>query len=289
MQHGQRLVNAGFRQAPETGYNLNGVDGFFFLSGQICAPGVLSGRTDSVTAKMRGLIALASAALFLAGCATVPAGSQDPNDPFEGTNRVLFDASVQLDEAVTKPTAVAYRRVFPGEIRRSLRNFLNNLGSVNIFANDVLQGNPDRAGVTLVRAVVNTSIGIGGLFEVAEEIGFPRHNEDFGQTLAVWGVNEGPYMVVPLLGPATLRDVVGRVGDFFMDPLSYVLWGDEWYVPYTRAGVNLLDLRERNIETLEDIERSSADFYASVRGLYRQARNNEINNGTAEVEDLPDF
>jgi phospholipid-binding lipoprotein MlaA len=170
-----------------------------------------------------------------------------------------------------------------------VRNFLNNLKSPVIFANDILQGEADRAGVTFVRAIVNTGIGLGGLFEVAEEWGYEGHSEDFGQTLAVWGVGEGPYLMIPLLGPSNPRDLVGRGIDSIFDPLSYVQWGDESYVPYVRAGVDIIDLRSRNIETLDDVERTSADFYGAARSLYRQSRENEINNGMAEIEELPDF
>ena len=136
---------------------------------------------------------------------------------------------------------------------------------------------------------MNTSVGIGGLFEVAEGWGLPKHYEDFGQTLAVWGVGEGAYLVVPLLGPSNTRDLFGFGVDFLFDPLFYVRWGHESYVPWTRIGVHLIDLRSRTIETVDDIERTSADFYAATRGLYRQNRNNAINNGVIEVEDLPDF
>jgi phospholipid-binding lipoprotein MlaA len=238
---------------------------------------------------MHGLAVLVVAALFLGGCATVPEGARDPNDPFEPTNRALFEAAVDLDNAITKPLALTYRRTLPQGVRNSIRNFLNNLGSANDFANNLLQGRPDRAGATVIRAVVNTTVGIGGLFDVAQEIGVPRFYEDLGQTLAVWGVGEGAYLVVPLIGPSTARDMVGRVGDFFLDPLSYVQWGDEWYVPYVRAGVENLDLRERAIQTLEDIEAGSADYYAAVREACRQARNNQIGDGETNIEDLPDF
>lgn len=229
-------------------------------------------------------------ALVLAGCATLPEGSiRDPNDPFEPANRTLFDISLAIDRAVTKPAALAYRAVLPMPVRDSIRNFLNNLGTVPVFANNVLQGKLDRAGVTLVRGVVNTTFGIGGLFEVAEDAGLPRYYEDFGQTLAVWGLGEGAYLVIPFIGPTTTRDATGRVVDLFLDPFTYVDWGDEYYVPWIRVGVDNLDLRERTIQTLDDIEVSSADFYTGVKGLYRQTRNNLITDGDVGVEDLPDF
>ena len=170
-----------------------------------------------------------------------------------------------------------------------MRNFLNNLDSPIIFTNDLLQGELARAKITLVRTLVNTTVGVGGLFDVADRWGFPRHREDFGQTLATLGIGEGPYIFIPFFGPANVRDLLGYGTDMFFQPLTYVQWGDELYVPYVRYGVDLIDLRARNIETLDEIQQTSLDYYASVRSLYRQSRNNEINNGASAVEDLPDF
>jgi phospholipid-binding lipoprotein MlaA len=230
------------------------------------------------------------AALVLAGCATLPEGHvPDPNDPLEATNRAMFGVAYAIDRATTRPIALGYRAVLPQPVRNGVRNFLNNLATVPVFANNLLQGKVERAGMTLVRGVVNTTFGIGGLFEVAEDAGFPLHYEDFGQTLAVWGVGEGAYLVLPFIGPTTTRDATGRVVDLFLDPFTYVEWGDEYYVPWVRIGVDNIDLRERTIQTLDDIEATSADFYTGVKELYRQTRENLINDGEAEVQDLPDF
>jgi phospholipid-binding lipoprotein MlaA len=227
--------------------------------------------------------------LALGGCVSVPEGSvTDPNDPFEPTNRAMFDVALAVDKAVTKPIALGYRAVLPMEMRDMVRNFLNNLLTVPVFANHVLQGKVDRAGITLARGAVNTTVGFGGLFEVAEPLGLPRYYEDFGQTLAVWGVGEGPYLIVPLIGPTTTRDLTGRVVDFFLDPFTYVEWR-EHYIPWGRVVVDNIDFRERTIQTLDDIEASSADFYSGVKQLYRQTRNNLIADGENEVEELPDF
>jgi phospholipid-binding lipoprotein MlaA len=211
------------------------------------------------------------------------------NDPLEGFNRAMFNVTLKADKAVLRPTALAYRAVVPEPIRLSIRNFLANLNTPVILANDVLQGEVNRAGITFLRAGINTTVGIGGLLDVATRWGYPRHSEDFGQTLAVYGVGEGFYLFIPLLGPGNPRDVFGYAVDFLFDPLFYVKWGNEFYVPYVRYGVDLLDVRERNIETLDEIERNSLDYYASVRSLYRQTRANEIRNGTMQIEDLPDF
>ena len=240
---------------------------------------------------LRAIVAAVLVGVFLTGCASMRAveGPQEINDPFEPFNRLMFNTTLAIDKAVLRPTAIVYRAVFPQPIRDSVRNFLNNLDSPVIFTNDLLQGELARAKVTLVRTVVNTTVGIGGLFDVADRWGFPRHREDFGQTLATLGIGEGPYLFIPLFGPANPRDLFGYGTDLFFQPLTYVQWGDESYVPYVRSGVDLIDLRARNIETLDEIEQTSLDYYASVRSLYRQSRNNEINNGASAVEDLPDF
>lgn len=241
---------------------------------------------------MRAIRAIFPALLLcvlLAGCATMPPNGPMENDPLEGFNRTMFRVTIAADKAVFRPTALVYRRVVPEPIRLSFRNFLANLNTPVILANDILQGEVDRAGITIVRAGINTTVGIGGLVDVATRWGYPRHSEDFGQTLAVYGVGEGFYLFIPILGPGNPRDLLGYAVDFLFDPLFYVQWGNEIYVPYVRYGVDLLDVRERNIETLDEIERNSLDYYASVRSLYRQTRANEIRNGATEVQDLPDF
>jgi phospholipid-binding lipoprotein MlaA len=236
------------------------------------------------------IIAAILAGFVLAGCATsqMTAGP-DVNDPLEPFNRAMFRVTMAVDKAVVRPTAIAYRDVFPQPVRDSVRNFLNNLNSPVILANDVLQGQVNRAGVTLLRASVNTTIGIGGLFDIAQKWGYQRHSEDFGQTLAVWGVPEGPYLFLPLFGPANPRDFTGYVADIFLDPLTYAQWDGKTWFQISRSGVDFLDLRARNIDTLDEIEKTSLDFYASIRSLYRQTRNNEIMNGATQIQDLPDF
>jgi phospholipid-binding lipoprotein MlaA len=215
---------------------------------------------------------------------------EDQNDPFEGTNRFFFDVNQVLDDILLRPVAVAYRAVLPDFARDGVRNFMNNLNSPVIFTNDLLQGEGDRAGDTLLRFGINSTIGIGGLIDVAKELGYPHHDEDFGQTLAVWGVDEGPYFYFLLMGPSSARDFAGFVVDRGFDPLTYVNWGDDdlEYVPIARTVLNVIDLRSRNIETLDDIERSSVDYYASIRSLYRQSRADAIRNG-APSQELPDF
>ena len=221
---------------------------------------------------------------------TQQVSEDDTNDPFEGPNRFFFDVNQVLDDVLLRPVAIGYRAVVPEFARDGVRNFMNNLNSPVIFSNDLMQGEGDRAGTTLLRFGINSTIGIGGLFDVAKELGHPYHDEDFGQTLAVWGVDDGPYFYFPLMGPSSARDFTGFVVDRGLDPLTYVNWGNDdlEYVPIARTVLNVIDLRSRNIETLDDIERSSVDYYASIRSLYRQSRADSIRNG-APSQELPDF
>lgn len=227
-----------------------------------------------------------------AGCAT----SKDPeaiaqNDPYESTNRAITDFNSTVDNAVAKPVAKFYNHAVPPFARNGLHNFLTNLDKPVTFGNDILQGEGQRAGETLGRFAVNTTLGVGGLVDVATMIGIPDHSEDFGQTLGTYGVGEGPYLVLPFMGPNPPRDIAGNVVDIFLDPTTYIRFhgADTWYA--VRSGAYVLDLRARNVDTLEQIERTSIDMYATTRSLYRQYRNSEIRNGKPDTSeaDTPDF
>ena len=222
----------------------------------------------------------------LAGCATDATGQ---NDPYEQTNRSVFAFDQGLDHAVARPVAMFYNRALPEFARDGIHNFLGNLDSPVTFGNDVLQGAPTRAGQTLARVVINSTLGIVGLVDIAAKMGLPRHDEDFGQTLGVWGVGEGPYLVLPLAGPSNPRDGTGIVGDYFMDPLTYIKFHNSSLYLGIRAGVGVIDLRARNVANLDQIERTSVDLYATTRSLYRQHRNAEIRNGAPDTENLPNL
>lgn len=231
------------------------------------------------------------AILLVGGCATVPedpderAAFEEANDPIEPANRRIFGFNRGVDRVVIKPVAEAYVAVVPQRARRSLRNFLNNLRTPVIFANDLLQVELRRAGVTLGRFAINSTVGVAGLFDVAQRIGLEFHDEDFGQTLAVWGIPEGPYVMIPILGPSNPRDVVGMVADTFLDPLTYLAENnDVEYGLVIRSVVDGIDRRGSVLDTLEEIERTSLDFYATIRSLYRQRRAAEIANGEVVPE-----
>jgi phospholipid-binding lipoprotein MlaA len=222
---------------------------------------------------------------LLAGCAGAGQTEQlgedpyAPNDPLEEVNRAVFAFNLAVDDHVLVPTAEAYRTVVPELGREAVQNFFANLRAPVTLFNDVLQGERERAGQTFTRIWLNTTIGLGGILDVATYFGVPAHSEDFGQTFAAWGVPEGPYLMLPLLGPSNLRDTGGTAAGFFADPFN--IWmgniGFEW-VPYARGASEAVDSRSRNIETFQKIRETSLDYYATIRSLYRQRRQSDIRN-----------
>jgi len=209
----------------------------------------------------------------------------DDNDPLEIPNRMFFAFNEALDFAVIRPIAVTYRFIVPTGVRDTVRNFLRNLRTPVTLANDLLQGDLERAEVTFTRFFINSTIGILGLFDIAAESGFNYHEEDFGQTMGTYGAGEGFYLVLPILGPSSLRDGGGRIIDILMDPLTYLAPTE---VGLARAVTSGVDYRSRSIDTLDELQADSLDFYARVRSLYRQSRENDINNGESTGE-TPNF
>jgi phospholipid-binding lipoprotein MlaA len=235
-------------------------------------------------------MAAITACLLLSRCAGMPmSNTGDVYDPFEKENRALFGATLAVDRAVIRPVAVAYRDTIPDGVRDSVRNFLNNLGSPVILANDVLQGDVNGAGTTLLRIGVNTTIGFAGLFDPATKFGYMRHPDDFGMTLAFYGVDEGPYLFVPVLGPSNARDLTGYGVDFLFDPFTWIPLRENFWWQAGRTVVDDIDQRSRTIDTLDEVQKSSLDFYASVRSLYHQNRESQIHHGQVQIENLPNF
>ena len=204
----------------------------------------------------------------------------DDNDPLEVPNRFLFALNQTLDVLILRPVAATYRFLLPSGVRDSIRNVLRNLATPVVLVNDLMQGEFERAETTLARFAINTSGGVLGLFDVAADEGYEYHEEDFGQTLGSYGVGEGAYLVLPLFGPSSIRDGFGRVVDMFLDPFFYIGRAKDIETELLlRPALSGIDLRSRNIETLDDLERDSIDFYARLRSLWRQNRQNKINNG----------
>lgn len=217
----------------------------------------------------------------LSGCASPPDPS-DPdavadfeatNDPLEPANRVIYEINDGIDVVLLRPLALAYRHVVPDPARQGVRNVLNNLAAPVVLANDMLQGKPKRAGDTFMRLVINSTIGVAGLFDVATGMGYPHHDADFGMTLAVWGVGEGPYVFLPVFGPSNPRDALGRGADIAMDPFGWVGQGATVEaLRYARTGANAVDTRSRFIDELDRVKAQALDPYATLRSLYRQNR-----------------
>lgn len=230
--------------------------------------------------------------LALSACATRPPASEPEalaeyelnNDPLEPTNRVLYQVHTGIDTVVLRPAAEFYRFLIPQPVRGGVRNVLANLRSPVILLNDALQGDHHRAATTLARFLMNSTFGIAGIFDVAKEVGLPGHTEDFGQTLAVWGVGEGPFIFMPLLGPSNPRDLAGFGVDIAANPITWaVREGDSTAeaLGWTQTGLTVLDTREGLIETIDTVNQTSLDPYATLRSAYRQRRQQEIRNGGA--------
>jgi phospholipid-binding lipoprotein MlaA len=230
------------------------------------------------------------AALTLAPAVAAGAAAQTAEDPLEPLNRRIFAFNQVVDGAIVKPAAIVYEGVVPGPVRTSVHNvFLNLSEPVNIL-NAALQGDGERFGNAFGRLFINSTIGLGGIFDVAGNLDpeFRREyrREDFGQTMAVWGWEDSAYFVIPAFGPSTIRDTGGLAVDFATTP-----WG--FFAPSSvtipLAAVRAVDARSQVLDQLEELERSSLDFYASLRSVYLQRRRNQIFNGNppeAEGDDI---
>ncbi len=212
--------------------------------------------------------ALLFPALF-SGCASVPA-ERDPRDPWESMNRAVFKFNDAADKAVLKPAAQAYRFVTPKIVRTGVTNFFSNINDVSVFFNDLFQGKGQRAVADAGRVIINTTFGIGGLIDVAGAAGNPKRNEDFGQTMGVWGMGPGPYWMLPLLGPSTTRDALGRGVDTVLTPSSYI---DNTQLSIGLFVLDSVNLRANLLGTEKVLDEAGAvDRYSFLRDSYLQRR-----------------
>jgi len=239
-------------------------------------------------APVRNAKALA-VSLMLCGCSTPSAQSLADHDPWERTNRDIFAFDVWMEHNIAQPVDDAYRWIVPKPAREGIHNATTNLHEPIVLANDVLQGEADQATNTLERIIINSTVGIAGLIDVAARIGIPHHSNDFGITLGKAGVQEGSYLVLPLLGPLPPRDLVGSGVDGFFDPLSWARFHgkDTWM--FARGGLRVIDTVDQTRDQFESVERTSIDFYASTRNLYRQSRELRIRGGAVAGAELPDL
>lgn len=224
------------------------------------------------------------ALLAIAGCATPPPASRPAalaayranNDPLEPTNRVFFAVNNGIDTVVFRPLAIVYRHV-PGVIRTPIHNVLDNMGEPVTFANDVMQTKSRRAGDTFMRFLINTTAGVGGLFDVATGWGYPAHDADFGITLALWGLPNGPFLFLPVLGPSSPRDATGFAADTVIDPFFWPPNGGGFNAfRISRTAVSAVDARERVLDATDQIKKTALDPYATFRSLYQQHRQSQI-------------
>ncbi len=239
------------------------------------------------------IVVLGLMALCLGACATTPPTPEmiAANDPYEPMNRGTLALNGKIDRYFVIPTVGVYFLLVGDGGRRAVHNFLQNISLPDVFVNDLLQGETHRATQTAGRFLINSTLGLGGFLDpAARKFHIPSHGEDFGQTLAVWGVPEGPYLVAPFFGPQPPRDGAGLLVDaVVIDPWNYVPFKQHIWWDAGRYYFTLLDLRGQTYETVQGVQRSSVDYYASLRSLYRQLRNNEIRNGRPDTKDLPDF
>lgn len=233
---------------------------------------------------MRAVSKISAAVLLslsLLGCAT----NGDRRDPLEPINRGIYKFNDAVDKAVIKPVATGYKEVVPGPVRTAVGNFFSNLDDVLVLLNDLLQFKLEQAASDFSRLVWNTTLGIAGLIDVGSKMDLPKRNEDFGQTLGYWGVGNGPYLVLPFLGPSTLRDTVGLVVDSHFDPL----WQhDPISERNTAYGLHTIDTRARLLDAEKVLEEAAIDRYIFLRDAYLQRRRGLVYDGNPPREKLED-
>jgi phospholipid-binding lipoprotein MlaA len=222
------------------------------------------------------------AALVLGGCAHTP--PDDPSDPLEGWNRGVYKFNTVADKYVLRPVAKGYDTITPAPVKTGIGNFFSNLFYPTTIVNDPLQLKLKQFGSDTLRFVVNTTAGIGGVFDPATHIGLAAHDEDFGQTLGTWGVGPGWYLMLPLLGPSTNRDLVGAVGDWHTNPLTYVNEDDEEWA--WGAGVLQAVHQRANLLGFDSVLEQQLDPYVFVRSVYLQNRLGKVHDGNPPKEDF---
>ena len=226
---------------------------------------------------------LGAAALLLAGCATVP-GEPDPRDPYESFNRSMFSFNEGFDNLIARPVATAYQDYIPQLVRTGIGNFFSNLGDLMIGVNNLLQGKPVEAMNDWGRFAFNTTFGLLGILDVVSDAdnGMEKHDEDFGQTFGRWGIGSGPYLVLPFLGPSTLRDGTGLILDFGLDPMGSLI--DDQRIENTLWAVRYVNARARLLTATSLVEQAALDKYVFQRDAYLQRRRSLVYDGNPPRE-----
>jgi phospholipid-binding lipoprotein MlaA len=239
-------------------------------------------------------LGLAFLTLALVSCATIPEGQvRIKKDPWEETNRTVLSFNDNLDDYIIRPVTKVYEYVLPSVVRTAIRNVFSNIGDVYNSVNNLLQGKPKAALDDLVRVVVNTTIGLGGIWDAASAAGVEKHSEDFGQTFGVWGIPDGPYMVLPLLGPSTVRDTVGWFFDIQTDILIKQI--DNIPLRNSTTGLRIIDQRAKYLGSSDLLESAALDKYSFIRDAYLQRRRSKLYDGNPPMmeeedeENTPDY
>jgi phospholipid-binding lipoprotein MlaA len=223
--------------------------------------------------RLRAALPASLLVAVLAGCAT----PKNPRDPLEPLNRAVYAFNHDLDRVALKPAALAYREVVPTPVRGGITSFFGNFRDVTTAINNLLQLKVAQAASDAGRVAINSTVGILGVFDVASRLGLQKHEEDFGQTLGRWGVADGPYLVLPLLGPSNARDAVGWVGDYFTDPEFYLIEDEPW--TWIVFGTRVVNVRANLLEAERLLEQAAVDRYSFLREAYSQRRRNQIYDG----------
>jgi len=227
---------------------------------------------------------LVAACLTQFGCASLPPGAKrDPRDPWERMNRTTFKVNMALDHAIARPVARAYQKVAPRPVRTGVSNFVDNLFYPVTMGNDLLQLKFKPFAQDTGRFLMNTLVGIGGLFDPATQAGLPKHEEDLGQTFGYWGAKPGPYFVIPILGPSDVRDGIAKVGDGYMSPLAYI-HSDYNYIRYSVIVVGLVDTRYRLLPQDKLLD-EAYDPYTLLKNAYLQRRQYQVTDGQVSEKD----
>ncbi len=227
-----------------------------------------------------GLVVLLTA--ILGACASVPDDYRDPRDPWESYNRGMHQFNTDFDNAFFKPVARGYQAITPDPLDKGITNFFNNMRDFTSVVNNLLQFKMSHAISDVGRILVNTTLGLLGFIDVATNLDLPSHKEDFGQTLGYWGVEPGPYFVLPVLGPSTLRDSVALIPDWYTTPVAYL---DEKYVRWALAILYGIDKRADLLGASEVLEAAALDPYTFTRDAYLQKRRNEVHDGNPPAEE----
>lgn len=225
-------------------------------------------------------VTIVMTALWLTACASLPANSiADPRDPFERYNRAMFSFNQTVDDNLLKPVATGYVNVIPSPIRTAIGNFFGNIGDIWTAVNNYLQGKPRDGTSDIARVVLNSTFGLAGLIDVATPAGLPKHEEDFGQTLGVWGVKSGSYLVLPIFGSSTVRDGLARPVDWYVDPINGI---ESARVENSARALRLVDDRAAWLDSTHLLEDAALDPYQFARDAYLQRRESRIRDGFAD-------